>query len=69
MLLDDAESSLNELKATRIKNKTAYCDGHINNLPTLDHNLVESAEVKLFSRISQVSDIYVSSSPVRPDSP
>lgn len=69
MPLDDAKSSLKEIKASHTKNKTAYCDGHINNLPTLDHYLVESAEVKLSSRISQVSDSYVSSSPTRPDSP
>ncbi|KAI8885696.1 hypothetical protein K501DRAFT_179249 [Backusella circina FSU 941] len=68
MLLDDAKSSLNEIKASHTKNETAYCDGHINNLPRLDHYLVESAEVKLSSRISQVSDIYVSSSPIRQDS-
>lgn len=69
MLLDDSKSSLNEIKASHTKNETAYCNGHINNLPTLDQYLVESAEVKLSSRISQTSDIYVSSSPIRPDSP
>ncbi|RCH99712.1 hypothetical protein CU098_006846, partial [Rhizopus stolonifer] len=69
VLLDDSKSSLNEIKASHTKNETAYCNGHINNLPTLDQYLVESAEVKLSSRISQTSDIYVSSSPIRPDSP
>lgn len=69
MLLDEAKSSLDEIKASHTKNETSYSDGHIDNLPRLDHYLVESAEVKLSSRISEVSDIYVSSSPIRPDSP
>lgn len=68
MLFDGATSFFNEIKASHNKNETAYCDGHIDNLPRLDYYLVESAEVKLSSRISQVSEIYVSSSPIRPDS-
>ncbi|CEI90392.1 hypothetical protein RMCBS344292_04718 [Rhizopus microsporus] len=69
MLRNDAKSSLNEIKASHTKNETAYRNGHISNLPRLDHYLVESAEAKISSRISQVSDIYVSSSSIRPDSP
>ncbi|KAG0734534.1 hypothetical protein G6F57_008241 [Rhizopus arrhizus] len=68
MLLDDAKSSPNEIKASHNKNEMAYRDGQVNNLPRLDDYLVESAEVKLSSRISQVSEIYVSSLPIRPDS-
>ncbi|CAO3666385.1 hypothetical protein G6F70_005181 [Rhizopus microsporus] len=68
MPLDDAKSSLNEIKESQTRNETAYRDGHISNLPRLDHYLVENAEAKLSSRISQVSDIYVSSSPIRTDS-
>ncbi|KAG1135663.1 hypothetical protein G6F37_012933 [Rhizopus arrhizus] len=68
MLLDDAKSSPNEIKAPHNKNETVYRDGHVNNLPRLDDYLVESAEVKLSSRISQVSEIYVSSLHICPDS-
>ncbi|KAI9470646.1 MAG: hypothetical protein EXX96DRAFT_622852 [Benjaminiella poitrasii] len=69
MLLDDAKSSLSEIEASHTKNETAYFDGHIKDLPRLDHYLVESAEVKFSSRISKVSDIYISRSPIQPDSP
>lgn len=68
MLLDDAKSSLNEIKAFHNKNEMVYREGHIDNLPRLDDYLVESAEVKLSSRISQASEIRVSSSPIRLDS-
>ncbi|KAK4518517.1 uncharacterized protein ATC70_008735 [Mucor velutinosus] len=69
MLLDGAKSSLNEIEASHAKNEAAYRDGHVDGLPKLEHYLVENAEVKLSSRVSQASDIYISSSPIRPDSP
>lgn len=47
MLFDDAKSSLNEIKASHAKNEAAYRDGHIDDLPRLDHYVVENAEIKL----------------------
>ncbi|CAO3637420.1 unnamed protein product [Mucor hiemalis] len=69
VLLDSSKSTLDEIEASHTKNQVAYRDGHVEHLPRLDEFLVESAEIKLSSRISQVSEIYISSSPIRPDSP
>lgn len=50
------------------KNKE-FQSGRVDNLPRLDEYLVETAEVKLSSRVSNVSEIFISSSPIRSDSP
>ncbi|KAI9331005.1 hypothetical protein BD770DRAFT_311013, partial [Pilaira anomala] len=58
MSLDDAKLIFEEIKASHEKNKTAYDDGVISNLPRLDDYLVENVEVKLSFLISEASEIF-----------
>ncbi|KAF1804710.1 hypothetical protein FB192DRAFT_1273926, partial [Mucor lusitanicus] len=69
MLTDNAVISLNELKDSHFKNQAAYRNGDIDKLPRLDDLFTKGADVKLSSRVRDVSDIFISSSPVLPDSP
>ncbi|KAI9265522.1 hypothetical protein EDC94DRAFT_605155 [Helicostylum pulchrum] len=58
--IDHSHNLLEELKKNPMKKKKWLVESRKN----LDHLLVETAEVKLSSRVSDAEDIYVLSSPL-----
>ncbi|CEP12587.1 hypothetical protein [Parasitella parasitica] len=65
MLTEIANDSLKEIERSHEEARAA---ASVVVLPRLDDFLIDGAEVKLSSRVTNVEDIFVSSSPVLPDS-
>ncbi|GAN08002.1 hypothetical protein MAM1_0185c07507 [Mucor ambiguus] len=66
MLTEIANDSLKEIERSHEEARAA---ASVDVLPRLDDFLIDGVEVKLSSRVTNVEDIFVSSSPVLPDSP
>lgn len=60
IILDESTSCLERIKCSHVANELSYERGQIDSLQRLDEYLVESAEAKLSSRVSDVSDTYFS---------
>ncbi|KAG1454505.1 hypothetical protein G6F46_001860 [Rhizopus delemar] len=69
-IVEEASKVLKKIKRSHKKNEQIVQEGNSSSeVKRLDTFLVDIAEVKLSSRVSEAEDIYVFSSPIQPDSP